>query len=100
MPEFHSGIQLEVVPRGVVPTLLVVCYYQLLLLLLLPCACFMLNWIDFPVLFTAQEGEARGVGVSNSGWRRGVIASVGVGTNLHCFSVNVQVWPPCAPVQS
>lgn len=53
MPEFHGTFKLEVVPREVVPTLLVVCYYQLLFLLL-ACASFMLSWIGFPVLFTTE----------------------------------------------
>lgn len=53
MLEFHGSFKLEVMPREVVPTLLVVFYYQLLLLLL-PCASFMLSWIGFPVLFTGE----------------------------------------------
>jgi len=83
MPGFYGSSKLEVVPRRVVPTLLVVCYYQLLLLL--PCASFMLSWTGFPVLFTAELHK----GVSSP---RSASTYLGLEKGCYCFC---QSW--CRP---
>lgn len=85
MPEFQGSFKLEVVPREVVPTRLVVCNYQLLLLLLLPCASFIFSWLGFWVCSLqncTRKGAAWAVWVSTQGCGEGVTAPLGVDANL------------------